>query len=133
MIKNANGQIKDLKDNTAVRAVHFWIGSKCDSTASGAAALRAAELDSQVSAMILMREAQGRESPRFLAYFRQRLVIENLHFESPACSLHRVSGVAVPILTELERVHWEHFSCRDVILVDIRAKCVAENFYTSSE
>ncbi|XP_012230270.2 villin-1 isoform X1 [Linepithema humile] len=116
--------IKDLKDNTAVRAVHFWIGSKCDSTASGAAALRAAELDSQVSAMILMREAQGRESPRFLAYFRQRLVIENLHFESPACSLHRVSGVAVPILTELERVHWEHFTCRDVILVDIRAKGV---------
>jgi len=121
-----------LKDNTAVRAVHFWIGSKCDSTASGAAALRAAELDSQVSAMILMREAQGRESPRFLAYFRQRLVIENLHFESPVCSLHRVSGVAVPILTELEKVRWEHFSCRDVILVDIRAKCVIENF-THSE
>ncbi|KAH0950774.1 hypothetical protein HN011_006319 [Eciton burchellii] len=116
--------IKELKDTTVVRAIHFWVGANCDSTASGAAALRAAELDSQVSAMILTREAQGRESPRFLAYFRQRLVIENQHFERPLCTLHRVSGVAVPILTELESVHWEHFSCRDVILVDICAKGV---------
>lgn len=107
-----------------VRAIHFWIGANCDSTASGAAALRAAELDSQVSAMILMREAQGRESPRFLAYFRHSLIVENLHFDPPSCTLHRVSGIAVPILTELERVHWEHFSCRDVILVDIRTKYV---------
>lgn len=108
-----------------VRAIHFWIGVNCDSTVSGAAALRAAELDSQISAMILMREAQGRESSRFLAYFRQRLIIENLHFDDPpVCTLHRVSGVAVPILTELTRVSWEHFSCRDVILVDIRAKYV---------
>lgn len=108
-----------------VRAIHFWIGVNCDSTVSGAAALRAAELDSQASAMILMREAQGRESPRFLAYFRQRLIIENLHFDDlSVCTLHRVSGVAVPILTELTRVRWEHFSCRDVILVDIRAKYV---------
>ncbi|XP_032678002.1 villin-1 isoform X1 [Odontomachus brunneus] len=116
--------VKDQKGTTVVRAIHFWIGSSCDSTASGAAALRAAELDSQVSATILMREAQGRESPRFLAYFRQRLVVENLHFETPGCTLHRVSGVAVPILTELEKVHWEHFSSRDVILVDARAKGV---------
>ncbi|XP_014467761.1 PREDICTED: villin-1 [Dinoponera quadriceps] len=116
--------IKDLKGSAVVRAIHFWIGSSCDSTASGAAALRAAELDSQVSATILMREAQGRESPRFLAYFRQRLIVENLHFETPVCTLHRVSGVVVPILTELERVHWEHFSSRDVILVDVRAKGV---------
>lgn len=108
-----------------MRAIHFWIGVNCDSTVSGAAALRAAELDSQISAMILMREAQGRESSRFLAYFRQRLIIENLHFDDPpVCTLHRVSGVAVPILTELTRVSWEHFSCRDVILVDIRAKYV---------
>ncbi|XP_036143046.1 villin-1 [Monomorium pharaonis] len=116
--------IKDLKDTSVVRAIHFWIGANCDSTVSGAAALRAAELDSQTSAMILTREAQGRESPRFLAYFRHRLVVENLHHEPPDCALHRVSGVAVPILTELERVHWEHFSCRDVILVDVRAKGV---------
>ncbi|XP_029676531.1 villin-1 [Formica exsecta] len=117
--------IKDLKDTSVVRAIHFWIGINCDSTVSGAAALRAAELDSQTSAMILMREAQGRESPRFLAYFRQRLIIENLHFDdSPVCTLHRVSGVAVPILTELTRVGWEQFSCRDVILVDIHAKGV---------
>lgn len=107
-----------------MRAIHFWVGANCDSTASGAAALRAAELDSLVSAMILTREAQGRESPRFLGYFRQRLVIENQRFEQPLCTLHRVSGVNVPILTELERVHWEHFSCRDVILVDICTKCV---------
>lgn len=112
-----------------MRAIHFWIGINCDSTVSGAAALRAAELDSQTSAMILMREAQGRESPRFLAYFRQRLIIENLHFDdSPVCTLHRVSGVAVPILTELTRVGWEQFSCRDVILVDIHAKYVIRSF-----
>lgn len=113
-----------------MRAIHFWIGVNCDSTVSGAAALRAAELDSQISAMILMREAQGRESPRFLAYFRQRLIIENLHFDDPpVCTLHRVSGVAVPILTELTRVSWEHFSCRDVILVDIRAKYIRNFIY----
>lgn len=112
-----------------MRAIHFWIGVNCDSTVSGAAALRAAELDSQISAMILMREAQGRESPRFLAYFRQRLIIENLYFDDPpVCTLHRVSGVAVPILTELTRVSWEHFSCRDVILVDIRTKYVIRSF-----
>ncbi|KYN44281.1 Villin-1 [Trachymyrmex septentrionalis] len=116
--------IKDLKDTSVVRAIHFWIGANCDTTVSGAAALRAAELDSQTSAMILTREAQGRESPRFLAYFRQRLVVENLHHEPSDCTLHRVSGVAVPILTELKRVHWEHFSCRDVILVDVRSKGV---------
>ncbi|XP_020291727.1 villin-1 isoform X2 [Pseudomyrmex gracilis] len=116
--------IKEMKDTTVVRAIHFWIGANCDLTVSGAAALRAAELDSQVSAMILMREVQGRESPRFLAYFRHSLIVENLHFEPPSCTLHRVSGIAVPILTELERVHWEHFSCRDVILVDIRTKGV---------
>ncbi|KAG7207595.1 hypothetical protein KM043_009218 [Ampulex compressa] len=116
--------IKDLKSTPAVRAIHFWIGAACDSTVSGAAALRAAELDSQVSAMILSREAQGRESPRFLAYFRQRLVIENFHFGAASCTLHRVSGVAIPILTELEKVHWEQFSCRDVIIIDVHFKDV---------
>nr|XP_034174983.1 villin-like protein quail isoform X1 [Osmia lignaria]XP_034174984.1 villin-like protein quail isoform X1 [Osmia lignaria] len=114
--------VKELKSTPIVRVIHFWIGSTCDSTISGAAALRAAELDSQVSATILSREAQGRESPRFLAYFRQRLVIENFHFETPSCTLHRITGVAVPVLTELEKVHWDHFSSRDVILVDVLSK-----------
>lgn len=116
--------MKDLKSAPTVRVIHFWIGSTCDSTISGAAALRAAELDSQVSATILLREAQGRESSRFLAYFRQPLVIENFHFEAPTCTLHRITGIAVPVLTELERVHWEQFSSRDVILVDVLSKCV---------
>ncbi|XP_017761928.1 PREDICTED: villin-1 isoform X1 [Eufriesea mexicana] len=111
--------VKELKSATVVRVIHFWIGSSCDSTISGAAALRAAELDSQVSATILSREAQGRESSRFLAYFRQHLVIENFHFETPSCKLHRVTGVAIPILTELEKVHWDYFSSRDVILIEI--------------
>ncbi|XP_053983071.1 villin-1 [Hylaeus volcanicus] len=114
--------VKDLKSAPVVRVIHFWIGSACDSAISGAAALRAAELDSLVTATILLREAQGRESPRFLAYFRQRLVIENFHFEAPTCSLHRVTGVGVPVLTELEKVHWDHFSSRDVILVDVISK-----------
>ncbi|XP_043799058.1 villin-like protein quail isoform X2 [Apis laboriosa] len=110
---------KELKSTATVRVIHFWIGSACDSTISGAAALRAAELDSQVSATILSREAQGRESPRFLAYFRQYLIIENFHFETPSCRLHRVTGITIPILTELEKVHWDYFSSRDVIIVDV--------------
>ncbi|XP_076291847.1 villin like protein quail isoform X2 [Lasioglossum baleicum] len=114
--------VKDLKSGPVVRVIHFWIGSACDSTISGAAALRAAELDSQISATILLREAQGRESPRFLAYFRQSLVVEKFHFETPSCSLHRVTGVANPLLTELEKVHWDQFSSRDVILVDVLFK-----------
>ncbi|XP_026673009.1 villin-like protein quail isoform X2 [Ceratina calcarata] len=111
--------VKELKPNAVVRVIHFWIGSACDSTISGAAALRAAELDSQVTATILSREAQGRESPRFLAYFRQNLIIENFHLETPSCKLHRITGVTVPIQTELEKVDWDHFSSRDVILVDV--------------
>ncbi|CAK9814595.1 VIL1 [Anthophora plagiata] len=114
--------VKELKSTTVIRVIHFWIGTACDSTISGAAALRAAELDSQVSATILSREAQGRESPRFLSYFRQRFVIENFHFETPSCRLHRVTGVAVPALTELEKVDWDHFSSRDVILIDVLPK-----------
>ncbi|XP_393805.3 villin-like protein quail isoform X1 [Apis mellifera] len=110
---------KELKSTAIIRVIHFWIGSACDSTISGAAALRAAELDSQVSATILSREAQGRESPRFLAYFRQYLIIENFHFETPSCRLHRVTGITIPILTELEKVHWDYFSSRDVIIVDV--------------
>ncbi|XP_076763747.1 villin like protein quail [Xylocopa sonorina] len=116
--------VKELKSTAVCRVIHFWIGSACDPTISGAAALRAAELDSQVSATILSREAQGRETPRFQAYFRQRLVIEKFHFETPSCKLQRVTGVAVPILTELEKVHWDHFCSRDVILVDVLTKGV---------
>ncbi|XP_043513698.1 villin-1 isoform X3 [Frieseomelitta varia] len=111
--------VKEIKLNAIIRVIHFWIGSACDSTISGAAALRAAELDSQVSATILSREAQGRESSRFLAYFRQHLIIENFHFETPSCKLHRVTGLVIPILTELEKVHWDYFTSRDVILVDV--------------
>lgn len=122
-----------MKSTPAVRVIHFWIGSACDSTISGAAALRAAELDSQISTTILLREAQGRESPRFLAYFRQHFVIERLHFETPSCTLHRVTGVAIPILTELEKVHWDHFSSRDVILVDVLSKYVLSSLKEDSE
>ena len=113
-----------MKDKNAVRAIHFWIGSSCDSTISGAAALRAAELDSQVSATILSRESEGRESPRLLAYFRQELIIERFHFERPRCTLHRVTGLALPILTELEGVRWDNFSSRDVILLDTQSQGV---------
>ncbi|XP_023289538.1 villin-like protein quail, partial [Orussus abietinus] len=108
---------KDPKSPT-VRAVHFWIGTLCDSTISGTAALRAAELDSQISATILTREAQGRESPRFLAYFRQQLVVENVHEEIPPFKMHRISGLVMPILTELDGIRWENISSRDVVLVD---------------
>lgn len=106
----------------AIRAVHFWIGSDCDTTVSGAAALRAAELDSQVSATVLMREAQGRESPRFLSYFRQELIVSNSNSESLECRLHRVTGVVNPILTELDGVRWDNFTSQDVILLDWTAK-----------
>lgn len=77
-----------------------------------------------MSATILSREAQGRESPRFLAYFRQYLIIENFHFETPSCRLHRVTGITIPILTELEKVHWDYFSSRDVIIVDVLSQYV---------
>lgn len=119
---NRFDQIKDLKGASSIRAIHFWIGSSCDATISGAAALRAAELDSQVSATILSREAQERESPRFLSYFRQRLVIENLHFETPTCTMHRVSGITIPILIELEKVRWENFTSKDTILIDVHSR-----------
>ncbi|XP_015610528.1 villin-1 isoform X2 [Cephus cinctus] len=114
---------KEVKD-PAVRCIHFWIGSSCDATISGAAALRAAELDALVSATILLREAQGRESPRFLAYFRHKLVIENIHQDRPTCTLHRVTGLSMPILTELNSVRWENFSSRDVILIDLQSRGV---------
>ncbi|XP_033208443.1 villin-1 isoform X2 [Belonocnema kinseyi] len=113
---------KEVKESTVVRAVHFWIGSKCDSMMSSAAALRAAELDSQISATILSREAQGRESPRFLAYFRDQIVIENLHAEQPSCTLHKVTGLTVPILTELDGLSWSNFTSRDVILIDLHSR-----------
>ncbi|XP_011298265.1 villin-like protein quail [Fopius arisanus] len=114
--------LKDLKGNNTVRTIHFWIGNSCDSTVSGAAALRAAELDSQISATILQRESEGRESPRFLAYFRQGLTIERAHFDRPEVSLHRVTGLSVPILTELETLSWEDFSSSDVMLLDIQTR-----------
>ncbi|XP_043500182.1 villin-1 isoform X1 [Polistes fuscatus] len=114
--------MKDLKGAPSIRAIHFWIGSSCDATVSGAAALRAAELDSQVSATILSREAQERESPRFLSYFRQRIVIEYIHFETPTCTMHRVSGITIPMLIELDKVRWENFTSKDVILIDIHSR-----------
>ncbi|XP_008211427.1 villin-1 [Nasonia vitripennis] len=118
---------KELKDSQTVRAVHFWVGADCDSSVSGAAALRAAELDSQLGATILLREAQGRESPRFLAYFRQRLLaVEQPRSdeESRGASLHRLSGTGLPVLTELEPLDWSSFSSRDVILLDVRDRSV---------
>ncbi|XP_063979403.1 villin-like protein quail isoform X2 [Diachasmimorpha longicaudata] len=114
--------LKDLKSNNTVRTIHFWIGSSCDSTISGAAALRAAELDSQISATILLRESEGRESARFLAYFRQELTIERIHFERPEVTLHRVTGLSMPILTELETPRWEDFSSSDVMLLDTQMR-----------
>lgn len=111
-----------MKEDFAIRAVHFWIGSKCDSTMSGAVALRAAELDSQVSATILSREAQGRESSRFLAYFRDQLIVKNFHTEKPSCTLHKISGLTVPILTELDGVSWSNFTSRDVIIIDMHSR-----------
>ncbi|XP_051168785.1 villin-1 isoform X2 [Leptopilina boulardi] len=113
---------KEVKEDFAIRAVHFWIGSKCDSTMSGAVALRAAELDSQVSATILSREAQGRESSRFLAYFRDQLIVQNFHTEKPSCTLHKISGLTVPILTELDGLSWSNFTSRDVIIIDMHSR-----------
>lgn len=115
-------QSKDVRGNNAVRAIHFWIGSGCDSTVSGAAALRAAELDSQVCASLLLRESEGRESPRFIAYFRQDLIIERHHFDPPQVTLHRVTGLSIPILTELETVCWNNFSSNDVMLLDTQSR-----------
>lgn len=109
-----------------MRAIHFWVGADCDSSVSGAAALRAAELDSQLGATVLLREAQGRESPRFLAYFRQRghLACETPRLDeaAPRASLHRVAGAALPVLTELRPLDWTCFSSRDVVLVDVRSR-----------
>ncbi|XP_044001123.1 villin-like protein quail isoform X2 [Aphidius gifuensis] len=115
---------KDIKGNNSVRAIHFWIGSSCDSTVSGAAALRAAELDSQVCASLLFRESEGRESSRFLSYFRQELIIERIHNDQPVVTLHRVTGLSIPILTELEQVCWDNFSSNDVMLLIIQSQGV---------
>ncbi|XP_014204083.1 villin-like protein quail [Copidosoma floridanum] len=122
---------KELKESQSVRAIHFWVGEHCEASVSGAAALRAAELDSQLnSGALLMREAQGRESSRLLGYFRQGyLVFEQppLLDDSPAvveCSAHRLGGTAVPVLTELRPVDWSNFSSRDVIVIDVRARSV---------
>ncbi|XP_046745541.1 villin-1 [Diprion similis] len=116
---------KDIK-GPVIRAVHFWIGGACEATVAGGAALRAAELDAQVSATILHREAEGRESPRFLAYFRDKLVVERNRPEglTTCCSLHRVTGLTIPVITELEEVAWEHFSSRDVMLLDFHSRGV---------
>ncbi|OXU28220.1 hypothetical protein TSAR_011731, partial [Trichomalopsis sarcophagae] len=125
-----NAQTKELKDSQTVRAVHFWVGVDCDSSVSGAAALRAAELDSQLGATILFREAQGRESSRFLAYFRQRLLAveqPRADEDSRGASLHRVSGTGLPVLSELKPLDWSSFSSRDVILIDVRSRWVIES------
>ncbi|XP_011505575.1 PREDICTED: villin-like protein quail [Ceratosolen solmsi marchali] len=121
-----NMPTKELKNKAAVRAIHFWVGADCDMNVSGAAARAAAELDSRVAATILMREAQGRESPRFHAYFRQRSInVEGQSVEDDyKCSLHRVTGTALPVLTQLTPVDWSSFSSRDVILLDVRTRSV---------
>ncbi|KAK0180378.1 hypothetical protein PV327_006022 [Microctonus hyperodae] len=116
--------LKEIKGNNAVKTIHFWIGSSCDSTMSGAAALRAAELDAQVGATILFRESEGRESSRFLAYFRQHLRIERMHLENPQMILQRVTGLAIPITIEMETISWEHFSSGDVMILDIQSQGV---------
>ncbi|CAB0033783.1 unnamed protein product [Trichogramma brassicae] len=153
---------KDLKDCQSLRAIHFWVGEDCEADTSGAAALRAVELDSQLAcavynnsssssnnnnnnndrsasstqssvacgAHLLMREAQGRESPRFLGYFRHRefLTVEYpLHDGddgSSCCRLHRVSGTSIAVLTELRPVDWASFSSHDVILLDVPSRSV---------
>ncbi|XP_048515379.1 villin-1 [Athalia rosae] len=116
---------KDVK-GPVTRAIHFWIGSNCDSTIAGAAALRAAELDAQVSATILYREAEGRESSRFLSYFKDKLIVESMNqsSETSDVTIHKVTGIAIPILTELDKVTWENFSSMDVILLNISSKGV---------
>ncbi|KAL7298711.1 hypothetical protein TKK_0008468 [Trichogramma kaykai] len=143
---------KDLKDCQSLRAIHFWVGKDCEGDTSGAAALRAVELDSQLActgnnnnnnnndrsaqstaadgAHLLMREAQGRESPRFLGYFRHREFLA-VEFSSPdgvgggSCSrLHRVSGTSIAVLTELRPVDWASFSSHDVILLDVPSRSV---------
>lgn len=114
-----------------MRAIHFWVGEECDSAVSGAAALRAAELDSQMTAgaaTILVREAQGRESPRFLAYFRQRTITVDspppgleprTNGAGDRGSLHLVSGTGLPILTELRPLDWSRFSSKHVFIVNV--------------
>ncbi|XP_034943349.1 villin-1 isoform X2 [Chelonus insularis] len=115
---------KELKSNNIVKTIHFWIGGSCDSSISSAAALRAAELDSQINATILLRESEGRESPRFLAYFRQELIIERAHFDPPQVRLHRVTGRSIPISTELDSICWNNFSSSDVMLIDTQSRGV---------
>lgn len=86
--------------------------------------MRAAELDSQVSASILSRESEGRESARLMSYFRREFVIERNHFESPRCTLHRITGLSFPVLTELDGTKWSNFTSRDVILLDTKSEGV---------
>ena len=125
---NCSFQTKELKESQAMRAIHFWVGDECESGTSGAAALRAAELDSQFNggAHLLAREAQGRESARFLGYFRQRAVVVELPRDEPGlgrdCTLHRVTGTGWPIASELRPVDWTNFSSRDVLLLQVRSR-----------
>ncbi|XP_057330395.1 villin-1 isoform X2 [Microplitis mediator] len=113
--------LKEINKTNVIRTIHFWIGNKCDSSISGAAALRTAELDAQINATLLFRESEGRESSRFLGYFRHGLTIEYGHFDNSTVKLHRVSGLSIPIINQLESITWSSFSSTDVIIIDTQS------------
>ncbi|XP_074109961.1 villin like protein quail [Cotesia typhae] len=116
--------MKEIKvSENIIRTIHFWIGRNCDSSISGAAALRTAELDAQVNATLLFRESEGRESSRFIGYFSRGIKIDYIDYldNKPDILLYRVTGLSVPIINECDSIKWDHFSSTDVIIIDVKS------------
>lgn len=123
-----NIQVKEARGALDQR-VHFWLGSESSQDESGAAALKAVELDDHLGgAPVQYREVEGRESKVFLNYFKKN---GGIKYSPGGCAsgfthvehivkqrLMHVKGKNTPRIREVP-IAWSSMNDGDAYILDI--------------
>ncbi|KAF4524898.1 hypothetical protein B566_EDAN015554 [Ephemera danica] len=119
---------RELKGQPEVH-LHFWLGLETSQDEAGVAAYKTVELDDMLSGSpVQHREVQGKESPRFIAYFTKGIRVMTGGVASGLTKvtdnfkprLFRSKGRRQPILTEMPGVEWKYFNSGDCFILDTK-------------
>lgn len=109
--------------------IHFWLGQGTSNDEAGVAAYKAVELDDYFGGTAIQhREAQGNESKRFVAYFKNGIKLLNggaaSGFHHVTDEIHQrmfqVKGKRTPVIKEMPSIAWEHMNNGDVFVLDLQ-------------
>uniref|UniRef100_A0A1B6F7X6 HP domain-containing protein n=1 Tax=Cuerna arida TaxID=1464854 RepID=A0A1B6F7X6_9HEMI len=109
--------------------IHFWLGSATSQDESAVAAYKSVELDDYLSGSpVQHREVQGRESSRFLGYFKNGIrtlkggVASGLHHVTQQFEPHlfRVKGRRNPTVRQMPAIEWQYMNRGDVFIIDTK-------------